>query len=73
VQSTGRFHDCIGHAILGIAQDILNDARTLCPSEIMFYFDPNLCQLPVGSFLGFCEFSPGWLFFAWQVFFTAGS
>src|SRR6266566_1400565 len=30
----------------------------------MFDLDPNLCQLPIGSFLSFREFSSGWLFFS---------
>ncbi len=34
----------------------------------MFHFDPNLCQLPVGSLLGLCELSSGWLFFRLAAF-----
>src|SRR5262249_5857967 len=64
VQSTGRFHDCIRHTVLGIAQYILDDARTFHPCEIMFHLDPDLCQLPVGSFLSLCELSSGWLSFS---------
>src|SRR6266446_3220173 len=64
VQSTGCFHYCIRHAVLGIAQHVLNDATAFHPCEIMFHLAPNLCQLPVGSLLTLREFSSGWLFFS---------
>src|SRR6266536_1106063 len=64
VQSTGCFHDCIRHAVPGIAQHILDDATAFHSCEIMFHLDPNLCQLPVGSFLSLREVSSGWLFFS---------
>src|SRR4029450_544092 len=64
VQSTGCFHDCIRHAVFGVAQHILDDATAFHPCQIMFHLDPNLCQLPVGSLLRPHELSSGWLFFS---------
>src|SRR5207244_7100991 len=64
VQATRCFHDRIRYALFRVAQYVFDDSGAFHPGQIMFHFDPNPCQLPVGSLFSRGEFASAWLFFS---------